>query len=191
MIGRLIRLAVVGGILGGFLDRWLERRALFAGRIEPGAIRTAIEIDAPIETVWAELADLERQPQWMTDLKSVRLLTRPPLGVGSRADGKVRVLGLSVPDPVTITEFEPPHRYGVQHTGPIGGRGLIELVERAGGGTTVTWQEILVAPMLPYLFAALAGPILGRVFQADLERLKRRVEERAGAGVGLPAVTEA
>ena len=30
-----------------------------------------IVIDAPIERVWAELADIEGQPRWMHDMKSV------------------------------------------------------------------------------------------------------------------------
>ncbi|HEX5589417.1 MAG TPA: SRPBCC family protein, partial [Candidatus Limnocylindrales bacterium] len=76
MIGGLIRLVIrlaPLGILGAWLlDRRLRGRAGEAG---PEPITTSVVVDAPIERVWAVLADIERQPEWMHDLKSVELLT--------------------------------------------------------------------------------------------------------------------
>ena len=41
-------------------------------------------------------------------MKAVRLPTPPPIGVGTRGEADVRIFGIAVTDPVTITEFEPP-----------------------------------------------------------------------------------
>ena len=71
-------------------------------------LESLIVIDAPIERVWAVVADIEGQPRWMHDMKSVRMLTTGPIGVGTRGEATVRILGMSVTDPVTVTEFEPP-----------------------------------------------------------------------------------
>ena len=66
LVARLVRLAVLGG------DRGMARRAL--APCPPGRRRSAADPDvrqiaAPIERVWAILADIERQPEWMHDLK--------------------------------------------------------------------------------------------------------------------------
>jgi uncharacterized protein YndB with AHSA1/START domain len=153
-------------------------RILAASRGERPPIRSFVLIEAPIERVWAELVDIERQPRWMTDLKAVRVLTPGPLRVGSRVDARVRVLGIGVPDPVEIVEIEAPRRFALRHLGPFGGGSVIELEPGADGRTTlVSWDETLVAPLLPDLVDAISRPILAAIFQADLQRLRELIEE--------------
>jgi uncharacterized protein YndB with AHSA1/START domain len=174
VIRGLARLAVIGGALAWLADRWLADRR---GNALPDPIRSLVVIDAPIERVWAELADVEGQPRWMHDLTSVRIDTTGPIGAGTRASGTVRILGLSVQDPIEITEFEPPTRFAIAHEGMFTGSGLITLEPGADGTTTVVrWEEVLVPPILPTLWSALMRPILAGVFQADLHRLRRLVE---------------
>ena len=42
-------------------------------------------------------------------MKGLRILTDGPIGVGTVAEADVRMFGITVTDPVTITDFEPPH----------------------------------------------------------------------------------
>ncbi|HTS14247.1 MAG TPA: SRPBCC family protein, partial [Candidatus Sulfotelmatobacter sp.] len=60
----------------------------------PVVVRT-LTIPAPSRQVWDLLVDLERQPAWMHDLKSVTRLDPGPLAVGMRAIGVVRMFGVS------------------------------------------------------------------------------------------------
>lgn len=174
MIRGVLRLAVAGALVGWIVDRWLADRR---GDAAPEPIRSLVVIDAPIERVWAVLADVEGQPRWMHDLKSVRLDTPGPVGVGTRATGSVRILGVTVEDPVEITEFEPPTRYAIAHEGSFTGSGLITLEAGADGTTTIVrWEEVLVAPVLPNLADAVLRPILVNVFQRDLDRLRAIVQ---------------
>jgi len=174
VIRGLLRLVVAGALVGWLVDRWLADRR---GGAAPEPIRSLVVIDAPIERVWAELTDVEGQPRWMHDLKSVRLDSPGPVGVGTRATGTVRILGFAVEDPVEITEFEPPMRYAIAHEGRFTGSGLITLEPGADGTTTIVrWEEVLVAPVLPDLADAILRPILGDVFQRDLDRLRAIVE---------------
>lgn len=174
MIGLLLRLASLGLVAGWLVDRWLRHRA--AGG-PPAPFASLAVIDAPIERVWAELADVEGQPRWMHEMKSVRLLTPPPIGVGTRGEATVRILGISVTDPVEITEFEPPHRFAIRHEGAFTGGGLITLEPGADGSTTIVrWDETLIAPLMPHLWALLSQPIVGGIFQADLLRFRDLVE---------------
>lgn len=177
MIRALLRLGLFGFGAGWLADRALRARAKGA---PPPAIESLVVIDAPIERVWAELADIEGQPRWMHDMRSVRLTTPPPIGVGTGGVSTVRVFGISVRDPVTITEFQPPTRFALRHEGTVSGSGVITLERGADGTTTIVrWDERLVAPLLPHLGAAVFERVFGPIFRADLFRFRDLVESGA------------
>jgi uncharacterized protein YndB with AHSA1/START domain len=178
MIRGALRLGMIGVGTGIAVDYVLRRRA---GGGPPDPIRSMIVIDAPIERVWAVVADIENQPRWMLEMKAVRLITPPPIGVGTRGEATVRVLGVTVTDPVTVTEFDPPTRFAVRHEGSFTGSGVITLEPGADGTTTIVrWDETLIGPAFPYVGSLVQAPILGAIFQADLERLRDLVESDAG-----------
>ena len=174
MIRVIVRLGLVGAVFAWLADTALRRRA---GGSPPAPFRSLAVIDAPIERVWTELVDIEGQPRWMHEMKSVRLLTPPPVGVGTRGEATVRILGIGVVDPVEIIEFEPPTRFAIRHEGTFTGGGVITLEPGADRSTTIVrWDETLVAPVVPHVWAVLAAPILGSIFQADLLRFRDLVE---------------
>ncbi|MDO8483986.1 MAG: SRPBCC family protein [Candidatus Limnocylindrales bacterium] len=174
MIRLLLRATFLGAAIGWIVDRFLASRA---GGRAPAPIRSMIVIDAPIERVWDALADVEGQLRWMQDMKAVRVLTRGQIGVGTRAEAQIRIFGIEVLDPITISAFEPPRRFAIRHEGRFSGEGTIELEPGADGSTTIVrWYETLVPPYLPHLGARLLAPILGLIFQADLGRLRELVE---------------
>ena len=175
LVRRTARLAALTGLAAWVLDRWLGDQA--RGAVAP-PIRTSISVAAPIERVWAILADIERQPTWMHDLKEVAVLSPGPIGVGTRATGRVQVFGLGVEDPVEITAFEAPAHFAIRHDGLVRGSGDIRLAVNDNGSTLVTWDEWLVPPALPHLGGLLLAMVFRPVFQRDLERL-------AGLAVGL------
>lgn len=172
------RLLALGGAAAGaatVADRWLAGRGGRNGTPEP--IESLVVIDAPIHRVWEVVSDIESQPRWMHEMKAVRMLTPPPVGVGSRGEADVRVIGIGVTDPVTITEWDPPRRFAVRHEGVFTGGGVITLESGADGTTTIVrWSETLIPPGLPNLGARVQRPVLGAIFQADLQRLRRLVE---------------
>jgi uncharacterized protein YndB with AHSA1/START domain len=170
----VVRLGILGVIAAMGADEFLRRRA--AGG-EPDPIRSLVVIDAPIERVWAVVADVEGQPRWMLDMKSIRLTTPGQIRVGTTGQATVRILGISTTDPVTITEFAPPSRFAIRHEGSFKGRGLITLESGVDGTTTIVrWEETLIGPVFPFLGAIVQRPILGAIFQADLVRLRELVE---------------
>ncbi|MGZ3631621.1 MAG: SRPBCC family protein [Candidatus Limnocylindrales bacterium] len=152
----------------------------------PVIVRT-LTIPAPAQAVWAVLADVNRQPEWMRDLRSVEVLTQGPPGVGTRALGRVRMFGLGQDDPIEIDAFDPPRHFGIRHEGIFRGRGDLWLEPLPGGrATRVTWREELrpnlAALGLPARLAQLVeafdplfGPVFELVFRADLRRLRERV----------------
>jgi uncharacterized membrane protein len=169
-----VRLALVGAGISYALDRILAEQSKGS---PPEPIESMVVIDAPIERVWAMLADIDRQPEWMTEMKSVRVLTPGPIGVGTECEAQVRILGITVTDPVTITAFDPPMHYAIRHDGAFKGTGTIELESGADLTTTIVrWKEQLSPPVLSHLGALAMTPALGAIFQADLARFKELVE---------------
>lgn len=174
---RLWRLTIVGTWLGWVVDRALRWRA---GDGPPPPIRSLIVIDARIEQVWPVLSDIEGQPRWMHDMKSVHMTTPGPTRVGSSGWSTVRMLGISVTDPVTVTEMVPPYRFAISHDGTFTGGGVLTLEPGADGTTTIVrWDETLVGPVLPHVAALAMAPVFRHVFQRDLERLRDLVESGA------------
>lgn len=182
MIGRLVRLTAVASAAAYVLDRVLAARR---AERPPTPIRSMVVVEAPIERVWDELADIEGQPRWMAEMKAVRITTPGPIGVGTRGEADVRIMGIGVSDPVEIVEFSPPRRFAIRHEGRFTGGGVIELRAGADGRSTiVTWDETLVPPLLPDLGALAQRPILAAIFQADLHRFRELLED-----AGEPAST--
>ena len=117
----------------------------------------------------------------MRDMKAVRIATPGEVGVGTRAEADVRIFGLQTLDPITITAFEPPRHFAIRHEGRFSGHGDIRLEPGVDGGTTlVSWAETIVPPGLPHLGAWALGPVLRRVFQADLDRFRELAETAPG-----------
>jgi uncharacterized protein YndB with AHSA1/START domain len=180
VIARLLALALAGMAAAFALDRWLATRR--AGR-PPAPLRMVVVVDAPIEQTWAVIADVPLQPEWMREMKRLEMDAPGPVRAGSRGTATVRILGISVSDPVEVIAVEPPRRYVIRHDGLFVGGGVITLEPGADGRTTIVrWEETLVPPVLPELGALLQAPVLRAIFQADLERLKRLVETGSADG---------
>ena len=177
MIRALIRLGVLGALAvpAAFIaDHLLARRR---GGREPQPLRMMVVVDAPIEAAWAVVADIPLQPAWMHEMKQVTMATPGPAKPGSRGEATVRIFGISVTDPVEVTEVEAPRRFAIRHEGLFTGGGVITLESGADGTTTIVrWAETLVPPVLPELAAVALAPVLRAIFQADLRRLARLVE---------------
>ena len=191
---RLLRraLALAGAVAGlAILAETVLARLAQRGRGIDPVMHTTVVVHAPIERVWAYVADVERQPEWMREMQAVRLLTPGPVGRGTRGEATVRIAGIAVTDPVTVDVFEPPRRFGISHDGLFGGGGIITLVPLGSGTeTAVHWAERLVPPILPRLGAVLQSPVLSRIFQSDMERMRDIVEAGAdGRGPSGEAIT--
>jgi len=68
---------------------------------------SSIEIDAPVNKVWALIDELEEWPQWMLSIRKIKRISEGPLAVGSQISVTAKVGRLSVTLLMTITEFLP------------------------------------------------------------------------------------
>ena len=177
----LLGAAGIGAVVA--TERWLGS-LIASGEGPDPTLKMVIAIDAPIELVWETVADIERQPLWMREMRSVRVLTPGPVGVGTRGEADVRVFLAGVVDAVEVDEYDPPVAFGIRHVGAFAGSGRISLEALDARRTLVRWDERLIPPLVPNLGQLIQKPILGAIFQADLERLKEMVEASHAEAIG-------
>jgi len=68
---------------------------------------SSIDINAPVEKVWALIDKLEEWPQWMPSIEKIERVSKGPLTVGSQLSVTAKVSGLTAELLMTITEFVP------------------------------------------------------------------------------------
>jgi hypothetical protein len=140
-------------------------------------ITVSIEIEAPLERVWAEVADLGSHAEWMADAESIVFLTDQRPGSGTRLRVSTRVGPIRTGDVMEIVEWVEHQTIGVRHEGLVGGRGRFTFAGDSGS-TLFTWSDSLKFPWYlgGALGAAAARPVLAGVWRLNLERLRDRIE---------------
>ena len=143
-------------------------------------IRICTMIDAPPADVWAEVERIETHTEWMKDAESITFLSARHEGVGAEFDCLTRVGPLRTTDRFVVTEWRPGEAMGIAHRGAVTGDGEFRLRVRDERGTQFCWEEQL---RFPWRFGGVVGeqvakPVLRRIWQGNLARLKARVEHR-------------
>jgi uncharacterized membrane protein len=174
----LLALLAVIGAFGALVIEWILGRAVRSGSLAPPRMHMEILINAPLPHVWEYASDVQRQPEWMHEMKRVEMITPGPIKAGARGRATVRIFGISTTDDVVITRLEPPHCFGIRHEGKFTGEGLLEFSAASEQQTLIRWMEYLRPPLFPMLAGFFQRPILRRIFQSDLRHLKEILEER-------------
>ena len=141
--------------------------------------RASIEIDAPIEEVFAVAADVEGSPRWQPEIKLAECLDRDRDGrqvlVRTETDGKVRTLNSTLrfgyDEPTSIT-WE-------QTAGDLKSvEGSWELEDLGEGRTRATyWMEVDLGRMLGMVIRGpLVGLLRGQLVESMPGKLKGFVE---------------
>jgi carbon monoxide dehydrogenase subunit G len=143
----------------------------------PGPVVVAVEIPAPREAVWAELATLEDHVEWMQDAHRIEFLGEQRRGVGTRMEVETRFGPLRTSDVMEFTAWDEPASMAVHHRGLFTGTGEFTLTETPGGGTRVEWREHI---QFPWFFLGPAGawaarPVFRFVWRRNLQRLRQRL----------------
>jgi hypothetical protein len=138
-------------------------------------IAMSLVIDAPIEKVWAALADWESQGEWMLQT-SVEVTSEIREGVGTSIAAFTGIGKLGIMDHMTVTAWYPPTVCDVIHTGKIiKGTGRFELTSLNPRSTRFDWSEEILAPRALFLLIA-PGLYVG--VRISLSALRRRLHQR-------------
>ena len=133
------------------------------------------EIDAPAEKAWDAIVDWDRQSDWMIGTQ-VRATTQDGVGVNGGLEAFTGVGPLGFLDTMVITQWEPPSRCVVKHTGTVvRGAGAFEVQALPDGRSRVILTEWVELPLgvLGQGGWLLARPIARLFFRASLKRMAR------------------
>ena len=141
-----------------------------------------VDVERPVEDVFAYLTDPRRLHEWQPRTTSVEVEGDEPVGVGTRFRETRQILGRDIEQTVEVSEYEPPRRFGLRIVdGPLKVDGAHELEPR-GSGTRIH----VVAAGEPTGAARLGGPLVKRALERELRghygRLKRNLEAGEAAG---------
>lgn len=143
-------------------------------------VSSHVLVSAEPERVWQAAMDWSRQQDWMWGTR-----VRGGTGVGAQVVARTGLGPLGFADTMVITEWDPPHRCVVRHTGKIiRGLGIFE-VARRGELCEFRWTEQLHLPLssagplsrwavLP-LGRRIAVPLAQRALDASLRRFARQL----------------
>jgi uncharacterized protein YndB with AHSA1/START domain len=136
-------------------------------------------IDRPIDHVFMFVSNMEHLPQWARGVVDARRTGGGPQGVGATYQIVGRLLGREIASTYELTAYEPPKTFAA--AGAIGPFPLREVYTLAP--TTRGTLVHVVSEMEPRgvmtLVAPLCAPLLARLIQTDLSRLKRCLETSA------------
>ena len=144
----------------------------------------SINIDAPLERVWAEAIDFASHAEWMKDARAIRFEGDQREGVGTVLLIETRVGPFRTVDRFEVTEVVPMASVAGRHAGLFTGEGRFELSSPEPGRTRFAWRERI---RFPWYFGGPAGawvgrPILASIWRSNLAELKRRIEQSPRAG---------
>jgi len=74
-------------------------------------LEAAVEIAAPPDVVFAQVADIERWPQTVRAIEDIELITAGPVRVGTRFRETRTMFGRKAAEEMTVAEFDPPRRF--------------------------------------------------------------------------------
>jgi Polyketide cyclase / dehydrase and lipid transport len=138
-------------------------------------------VGRPRQEVAAYLTDPANDPGWIGGLRSARLVTPPPVGVGSQVERVARFLGRRVEYVNEITELSGTRLAMRSVRSPFPMR-VTYGFEDAGGGTEVSVRVQGDASRMYRLADPLLARLVRRSVRRDLRNLKRVLEDGARPG---------
>jgi carbon monoxide dehydrogenase subunit G len=142
-------------------------------------IQVSVDIGASPAEVWDYVEDISTHPEWMRDARAIRFTSPTTAGVGTTFDCDTKIGPFRLTDRMEVTEWVAGQAMGIRHAGIVTGQGRFSL-EPTPAGTRFIWTEALRFPW--WQGGAVAGflsrPVLRRVWNGNLSRLRERVENR-------------
>jgi hypothetical protein len=148
--------------------------------VTPHNRRVVVEqsIDAAPQDVWDTVTDWPTQSAWMLGTR-VTAGRGEGIGVGGEFEAFTGIGKLGFADPMVVTEWQPPRRCVVAHTGAVvRGVGIIEVHGLPDDRSRLIWIEELTLPggVLGRLAWPVARPVVGWGVRHSLRRLSLVLE---------------
>ena len=138
-------------------------------------------IGVPPDELFAYVSDLGKLAEWQTGVIDARLTSSGEMGVGSTALVTRELMGQRVAAPLTVTEYEPPHRMAItSEVSGVKAHATLDLVAAdKGRATDLSFAMEIRGSMLTSFMEPMIANAAGGDIEATLARLKQRFENEA------------
>ncbi|NNE11240.1 MAG: hypothetical protein HKN41_03230 [Ilumatobacter sp.] len=138
-----------------------------------------VQVQRPVDEVFASWADLERSPEWAAPVLERRKLTDGPVAVGTRFLARDRFPGREVEFELEITALETDQHMAAEWFEPMGGGWDATFVE-AEGGCRVTLEASMEPTGVMKMLSPIVAPWARRQMRKDLDSFKQLLESGGG-----------
>lgn len=139
-------------------------------------IEVSVWIDRPADEVYAYVVDLDRWPEWRSDVVGGELLTEGPVRVGAQARGVGKVLGRPFTIDIEVTALEPGVSFGYRPVrGPLRTNNLYTFETRTGGTLVVLTDDIDLTGVFK-VFLPVMPALVRSGYRKNLAGLKAALE---------------
>jgi len=140
-------------------------------------IEQCVDIAVAPSVLWSAMDDIRSHGEWMRDAIEIVPLSEQHQGVGAEFTCVTKIGPFRERDVLRVTQWEPGVAMGIEHLGAVKGSGHFTLTPNADG-TSFCWVEHLRFPwwMGGPVGERVAKPVLARVWQRNLARLRALVE---------------
>jgi len=135
-----------------------------------------VDIDRPIEEVWAFMADVFNVPRLRGQTLAIRMTSPGPAGIGSTLVARVSLFGFETSMAGVITEWEPPRVMAFSVKMRPGSGVVRQTLEPTAHSTRVVRLVELDLKGLFRLLWPILGPLARRRWDASTRNLKQLVE---------------
>lgn len=145
-------------------------------------IEASVDINRPIEEVFAYVSDPTKQAEWSSMTLEATLEGSGPVGVGSRVRAIGKVLGRRLESTAEITQYDAPRKFAMRS---VSGRGHLDLerqLESIGEGTRYRSKLVGESGGVFKLADPIVTALLKRTVETDLQTLKALLEAKVPAG---------
>ena len=145
-------------------------------RVERRAVLPATPAD-----VFAYLSDLDNLAEWQTGITEARRTSEGEMGVGATALVTRELMGQSIQAPLTVTEYEPPHRMAIgSEVSGVKAHATLELAPiEDGAATDLSFAMEIRGSLLTGFMEPMIASAAGGDIEATLARLRERFEGKA------------
>jgi uncharacterized protein YndB with AHSA1/START domain len=139
------------------------------------SVEHTVEIDRPVDEVFAYLTDVARLPEWQESVSEVHV--DGPVAAGSRFRDVREFMGRRASSTLEVTAYERPRRFSIRVVeGPIAYE-LEHRLESVGDRTSVAFSGHGETTRVPRLMRGMVERAVERQLVKDADALKRVLEE--------------
>ena len=138
-------------------------------------------VHAPLQTIFDYVSDLTKHPEWSGGELKIEAVSSGPIAVGKeyRSRGEVAIQK-DRPNTVQVTEYEPPHKFGIVANDPDFGRvsHIFTFTGQDRGVLIKRTMTVNLNPIVAIAFRLFVYPLIGRPsMEKSMRALKAKLEE--------------